>query len=82
MNSKSMQVFYFLFFIFKFDCPIAITVFKETYSDVLNRIRVQCIFFFFLSLTENNSILKQSSFSLKLNFEKIEFQNRDILLNF
>ena len=33
-------------------------------------------FFFFLSLIGHNLILNQASFSLKLDFKKIEFQNR------
>ena len=33
--------------------------------------------FFFFSLIGHNSILNQASFSLKLDFEKIEFQNKD-----
>ena len=99
MNSSSMQFFYF---IFKFDRPKPIVVFRETYSSVLNGTwapwtQVPCkfvclfvwlfVFFFFfffffkLSLITPYSIFYQLSFSLKLNFEKIEFQNRDILLN-
>ena len=34
-------------------------------------------FFFFLSLIRHNLILNPTSFSLKLDFEKIEFQNKD-----
>ena len=34
-------------------------------------------FFFFLSLIWRNSILNQASFSSKLDFNKIEFRNRD-----
>ena len=34
----------------------------------------------FLSFIAYNSIFYKSSFTLKINFEKIEFQNRDILL--
>ena len=38
-------------------------------------------FFFFLSFIWHNSILNQSSFRLKLDFIKIEFQNRGMNLN-
>ena len=37
--------------------------------------------FFFLSFIWHNSILNQSSFILKLDFKKIEFQNKDMDLN-
>ena len=37
-------------------------------------------FFFFLSLIAPYSIFYKSSFTLKLNFEKIELQKRDISL--
>ena len=40
--------------------------------------RVLCYFYlFFLNLIRHNSILNQASFSLKLDFTKIEFWNRD-----
>ena len=42
---------------------------------------IAIFFFFFLSLIGHNSILNQASFSLKLNFEIIEFQNMGILPN-
>ena len=39
--------------------------------------RVLCYFYlFFLNLIRHNSILNQASFSLKLDFTKIEFRNR------
>ena len=34
----------------------------------------------FFSFIKHNSILNQASFSLKLNFEKIKFQNRGTTL--
>ena len=37
--------------------------------------------FFFFNFTWHNSILNQMSFTLKLDFKKIEFQNRDANLN-
>ena len=40
------------------------------------------IFILFLNFDRLDSIFYQSSFTLKLDFEKIEFQNKDILLNF
>ena len=94
MNSSSMLLFLFLFY-FKFDLPKPITALRKTYSGVLNGTwapwtqvpcKFVCLFFFFffffkLSLITPYSIFYQLSFSLKLNFEKIEFQNRDILLN-
>ena len=46
-----------------------LAMFRESYSGILNGTRVQ------------DSIFYKSSFTLKLDFEKIEFQNRDILLN-
>ena len=38
-------------------------------------------FYFYLSLIAPYSIFYKSSFTLKLDFEKIKFQNRDMNLN-
>ena len=48
---------------------IPIAAFKKTYSGVFMQ------FFFSLNLIGHNLILNQASFSLKLDFEKIKFQN-------
>ena len=74
--------FFFFFFFFKFDLPIPIAVFRESYSGVLNRTWVSFfILFYFLNLITPYSIFYKSSFTLKLKFEKIEFQKRDMDLN-
>ena len=76
----------FFFFFFYFDRSIPIAAFREPYSGVLYGTRapwtrVPCKFiFYFLSLIAPYSIFYKSSFTLKLNFEKIEFQNRGISL--
>ena len=54
----------------------------EVFLNVANRYwtQVPCLYFFiflFLSLIGRNSILNQASFSSKLDFNKIEFRNRD-----
>ena len=69
------------FFFFKFDQAKPIATFWLSYSIVLNWTRVLRNFFFFSSLIVQYSIFYKSSFSLKLDFEKIEFQNRDTDLN-
>ena len=71
----------------KFDRPIPIATFRSSYSGVLYGTwapwtRVPCFFFFFfLSLITPYSIFDKLSFTLKLDFEKIEFQNRGMNLN-
>ena len=42
---------------------------------------LRIFYFLFLSFIWHNSILNQLSFTLKLEFKKIEFQNRDMDLN-
>ena len=82
------------FFFFYFDRSIPIAAFREPYSGVLYGTRapwtrVPCkgfififiyIYIYIFSLIAPYSIFYKSSFTLKLNFEKIEFQNRDIYL--
>ena len=50
----------------------------ETYSDVFYGLEFHA--FFLLSLITSYSIFYKSSFTLKLNFEKIELQKRGISL--
>ena len=53
----------------------------NTYSSVIYGTRVPCNFFYFiLSLIAPYSIFYKSSFTLKLDFEKIELQKRGISL--
>ena len=52
----------------------------EDYSGDFYGTQVPCIFFFFLSLIVPYMILYKSSYTLKLNFEKIELQHRGISL--
>ena len=58
---------------------ITIVAFYQCYGGILNETRVPCKFFF--SFIWHNSSSMQSSFSLKLNFNKIEFQNGSTNLN-
>ena len=53
----------------------------EAYSGIFYGTRVPCIFFFFfLSLITPYLIFYNSSFTLKLDFEKIKLQKRGIFL--
>ena len=83
--------FFYLFFFLKFDHPIPIAAFNEPYNGVLNGTRapwtrvlckyfIYLFIFFNLSLIIPYSIFYKLSFTLKLNFEIIEFQNKSISL--
>ena len=85
LNGTQAPCKFIYLFIFKFDRPRPIAVFREPYSGILNRtraprIRVPCKFFFFFFLITLYSIFYKSSFTLKLDFEKIKFRNKGISL--
>ena len=89
MNSSSMQFFCFLFFFFlyfilfflsfTYSCvswrPIAVF-----FMELKFHTNFFFFFFFFLRLIAPYLIFYKSSFTLKLDFEKIELQKRDISL--
>ena len=94
LNGTRVPCNFFIFYFFlKFDRPILIAAFKDSYSGVLNGTRapwtwVLCKFFIFyfiiiffkVSLIALYLIFYKLSFTLKLDFEKIEFQNKGISL--
>ena len=77
-NSSSMQ-FFFFFLSFTYSCvswrPMLAFLWN---SSSMNLSSMQ--FFFFLSLITPYSIFYKSSFTLKLDFKKIELQKRGISL--
>ena len=78
MNSSSMQFFFLLLVL-----PIAAFhggLCWRFYGTRVPWTWVPCNFFFFLSLITPYTIFYKSSFTLKLDFEKIELQKKGISL--
>ena len=82
-SERGLRFFLFLFFYF-LELEFHLNFFKKLEFHELQYFTwsssSKILFFFYFSV-RYNSIVQKSSFKLKLDFQKIEFQNRDIFLN-